>query len=90
MQANQTLLRIRMLDSFLKQVASHKQWLMNDLVKHATDSVIRMRRFRMLSQLCEYEAQVIQKIYNLETDNPLDFFNPAYEEELSKFTNVNG
>lgn len=89
MQSNQTFLRMRMLDSFLKKVAAHKQGLMNDLVKHATQPVVVMRRYRMLSQLCDYESQIIQKIYNLETDDPLDFLKTTYEEEIVKIVNAN-
>lgn len=71
--ANQTFLRIKLLKEFLKKSSLAKTELLDELVKKATDPVIRMRRFRMLRQLSLLEAQTIKKIADLDTDDPLDF-----------------
>jgi hypothetical protein len=74
MPANpQLFLRINLLRKFLAQSGKLKNNILQELVTHATDPVIRMRRFRMLSQLSLYESQIIKKIENLQTDNPEDF-----------------
>lgn len=58
-----TLLRLDLLTTFLESCQKVRTDLLNELVDNATDPVIRMRRFRMLSHLAAYEAEVIQKIH---------------------------
>ena len=70
---NQTFFRIRLLREFLKEISTVKEKLMEELVVNATDPVIRMRRFRMIRQLCQFEYQTVKKIIDLETDDSLVF-----------------
>jgi hypothetical protein len=78
--------RIKLLQQFLSAVNDSRQSLLSDLVNKATDPVIVMRRFRMLQQLADYEAQIVAKIQNFDTDDCLDFV-PAWFDELQYITN---
>jgi hypothetical protein len=70
----QLFFRIKLLKDFLSCSEKLKNELLQELVEHATDPVIRSRRFRMLKQLSLYESQIINKIATLKTDNIQDFF----------------
>lgn len=63
-----TLLGLALLDRFLESSQKVRTDLLNELIDNATDPVIRMRRFRMLSHLAAYESQVIQKIHRFHGD----------------------
>ena len=69
----QIFLRINLLRKFLTESEKLKKDILQELIDRATDPVVRMRRFRMLSQLSMYESQIIKKIENLQTDNLEDF-----------------
>jgi hypothetical protein len=76
-----------MLTDSLDAVAEAKQTLRREQVEQAADSVIQMRRFRMLHQLCDYESQIIKKIHQFQTDDPGDLlFNP-FIDEIRHITN---
>jgi hypothetical protein len=67
MQNNHTFFKLKLLKDFLKTIAESKQILLNECIEiGGTDPVILMRRFRMLSQLCQYESDIINKINNFE------------------------
>lgn len=72
-----------MLKEFLTEIQTAKQDLLDELVNRATDSVIFKRRFRMLSQLAEFESIVIKKIYNLESNDTNDFLANHYSSYIS-------
>lgn len=57
-----TLLRLDLLTTFLESSQKVRTDLLNELIDNATDPVIRKRRFRMLSHLAAYEAEIIGKI----------------------------
>ena len=78
MHKDQTFFRIFLLTQFLDHVQLLKQSLRDELIDHASDPVIFMRRFRMLSQLSQYESQIIAKIENLNTDDDLDFLSQDF------------
>jgi hypothetical protein len=78
--------RIKLLQQFLSAVNDSRQSLLSDLANKATDPVIVMRRFRMLQQLADYEAQIVAKIQTFDTDDYLDF-GPAWFNELQYITN---
>lgn len=81
MSKNQTFFRIFLLTEFLDRVQSIKQKLRNELIDNASDPTILMRRFRMLSQLSQYESQIIAKIEHLDTDCELDFLDRDFLDE---------
>lgn len=90
MSVNQTFLRIRMLKNFLNTVQKHKEYLLVELIDRATDPVVQMRRFRMLSQLSLYEHQTIEKIISLETNDPKDFLKQNFEADTHFVVDRNG
>lgn len=87
MQQDYIFFRLNILTQFLDEVKKHRAQLLNELIDRATDPVIRMRRFRMLSQLSQYESQIIDKIANVETDNVNDFNENMLDFEISRIVN---
>ena len=78
----QIFLRLRLLKNFLTHSTKYKKTLLKELLSRASDPMIRMRRFRMLRQLCQYESQIIEKIEMLNTDNHSDFLQKSIEREI--------
>lgn len=73
-------------------IQSHKSNLHRELQERASDPVIFKRRFRMLTQLAEYESQIYKKIYNFNTNDIIDY-NSAIQliiREIQDVTNRNG
>jgi hypothetical protein len=69
---NTTLLKLQILNNFLSESQKYRQILLNELIDNATDPVVKKRRFRMLSNLSTFEADMIKKINEFETDNVHD------------------
>ena len=86
-QSQITFLKLCMLADFLDVVAEEKQKLRQEQIEHAADPIIRMRRFRMLRQLCDYESQVIKKIYQFQTDDMSDLIDNPFLGEISQIIN---
>ena len=84
MQNNHTFFKLKLLKDFLKTIAESKQILLNECIEiGGTDPVILMRRFRMLSQLCQYESDIINKINNFEITS-FDDVNASRQNILSE------
>jgi hypothetical protein len=49
-----------------------------------------MRRFRMLSQLAEYESVAINKIMQLDSDDVYDFIDNVYQSEIYNIVDRSG
>jgi hypothetical protein len=64
-----TFLKLLTLNTFLETVAEHRAELLKELKDYGCDPVRRMRRFRMLCQLSQYEADMIKKIDSFESDD---------------------
>jgi len=74
MHVNQTFFKLALLNDLLAQSSRARQVLLDECIDiGATDPVILMRRFRMLSQLSYYESELINKIYNFEITSLDDF-----------------
>ena len=86
MKSSNNYFRIKLLQQFLNATDRARQQLTASLIDHATDPVIVMRRFRMIKQLAEYEAQIVTKIQNFDTDDVLDF-DPVILNEIKFITN---
>lgn len=56
-----------------KQVSATRQQLTDELIAAGSDPVVYRRRFRMLQQLSTWHAQIINKLFNFETDDPADY-----------------
>ena len=83
MQVNQTFFKLKLLKDLLKHSTKVKQILLDECINMGgTDPVILMRRFRMLSQLSQYESEIINKIYNFEITSPDDFLNNQWATVL--------
>jgi hypothetical protein len=82
MTVNIEFFKLALTHSFLCESASMKQELLDELVIYATDPVRRMRRMRMISQLCKYESQIIQKIQNFSTNDATDLDLTTLKQEL--------
>ena len=73
MKSNDTFFKIKVINVFLSATATARDSLLNECTgRGGTDPVIFMRRFRMLSQLSQFEADTIKKIYNLGSDHDAD------------------
>jgi hypothetical protein len=87
---NTAFLKIKLLNDLLKTTQAQRQLLINEAIVKTNNPVINMRRFRMLSQLAEYESVVINKIMLLESDNVYDFIDNAYQSEISNIVDRSG
>lgn len=72
MTLNVKYYKIVLLKDFLEKTNQARMQLFDELAVHAIDPVLYKRRFRMLTQLNQYEEQIIKKIQNFETTNPSD------------------
>lgn len=80
--SNISYFKLQLVYDFLCESTSLKKQLLDELVIYATDSVRRMRRMRMLAQLCEYESQILKKIDDFHSLDPQDFDIGILKEEL--------
>ena len=87
MTTNIELFKLELTHSFLCKSADIKQQLLDELIIYATDPARRMRRMRMISQLCNYESQVVQKIQNFSTDDVEDLQLSNFLKELHNVCN---
>ena len=87
MTTNIELFKLELTHSFLCEAAVVKQQLLDELIIYATDPVRRMRRMRMISQVCSYESQVVQKIQNFSTDDVEDLQLSNFIQELHHVCN---
>ena len=70
MKTNNTFFKLKVINDFLTATSAVRARLLNECISNGgTDPVVRMRRFRMLSQLSQFEAAEIIKIYNLDDDH---------------------
>jgi hypothetical protein len=79
-----------LLNDLLKTTQAQRQWLMDEAIVKTNNPVVNMRRFRMLSQLAEYESVAINKIMLLESDDVLDFIDNTYQSEISNIVDRSG
>jgi hypothetical protein len=80
---NNTLFKLHLLNEFLSESQKHRQLLLDELIDNATDPVIKKRRFRMLSNLSTFEAVVIKKIFEFDTDDINDLtWSTIFTDEL--------
>jgi hypothetical protein len=71
---NTTLFKLHLLNEFLAESQIRRSILLEELINNATDPVIKKRRFRMLSNLATFEASMIKKIADFDTDDIRDLF----------------
>lgn len=92
MQINQTFFKLKLLKDCLTESTRVKQILLDECIATGgTDSTILMRRCRMISQLSQWESDIINKIYNFEIAS-LSEFNDNQQKlkrEIRAVTNRN-
>lgn len=68
MTVNFKFYKLKLIHKFLSESAKLRQQLLDELIIYATDPVRHPRRIRMLSQLSDYESQILKKIESFEPD----------------------
>ena len=76
-----------MVDIISSYINAHKVTLQKELLEQANDPTILKRRFRMIGQLAEYEAQIYKKIYDFSSDNATDYMS-ATNDIIYELLNV--
>jgi uncharacterized protein YjgD (DUF1641 family) len=81
-----------MIDIVGSCISAHKVALQKELLEQANDPIILKRRFRMIGQLAEYEAQIYKKIYDFSSDDVTDYVIATNDiiYELLNVTNRSG
>lgn len=84
--------KLVLVDTVKNYLDEHRKNLQTELYSMATDATLFKRRFRMLSQLAEYESQIYKKIYQFQGDT-IDDYTTAVGTilaEIQYITNRNG
>lgn len=76
-----------MVDTVVKTIQTRRSILFQEMQERAGDDVIFKRRFRMLSQLADYESQIIKKIYQF-SGNSVDDYVLAAKAIVSEIYDV--
>lgn len=68
-------------------IGQHRAALQKELFELATDDVLLRRRYRMLSQLAQYESQIYKKIYQFHS-NEINDYRDAVAIVIRELTHV--
>lgn len=90
MQVNHIFYKAYLINALHQHIQPVRQQLLSELTAAGTDSVVFMRRFRMLGQLADWESQVTKKIYSFETDSAEDYLIEPFVSELNMITSRDG
>jgi len=73
-------------------IDQYKTRLQQELYEKASDPVLLKRRFRMLSQLADYESQIYKKIYQFQSNDTDDYVQSVGQiiNELNDVTDRSG
>ena len=82
MTINFDFYKLKLVQDTVQLVADARTKLLEELLIHASDSTIKMRRFRMLKQLSQFESQIIEKIWRFETDDHRDLLQIKLLDEI--------
>ena len=82
MTINFDFYKLKLVQDTVQLVADARTKLLEELIIHASDPTIKMRRFRILKQLSQFESQMIEKIWRFETDNHRDLLQIKLLEEI--------
>ena len=84
--------KLSLIDIVGRLINNQRTLLEKELQEKASAPVIFKRRFRMLSQLADYESQIYKKIYNFVTDDVCDYIQVIYliKTEIQNVTNRSG
>ena len=73
MESNIKFYKLKFIKEFNDRCNWERNQLISEMIDHATDPTIVMRRIRMLEHLAEYQVQLLKKIQQFETDDPYDY-----------------
>jgi hypothetical protein len=79
--------KLKLIKKLLESTQRIRSQLFDELVTNATDPVVYKRRYRMLRHLNIYEAQLLQKIQNFETEDVNDLND--FDAEISLVDIIN-
>ena len=82
MTINFDFYKLKLVQDTVQLVADARTKLLEELIIHASDPTIKMRRFRMLKQLSQFESQMIEKIWQFETNNHRDLLQIKLLDEI--------
>ena len=82
MTINFDFYKLKLVQDTVQLVADARTKLLEELLIHASDPTIKMRRFRMLKQLSQFESQIIEKIWKFETDDHRDLLQIKLLDEI--------
>jgi hypothetical protein len=84
--------KLSLIDIVGRLINNQRTLLEKELQEKASDPVIFKRRFRMLSQLADYESQIYKKIYNFDTEDFNDYKQIVYliNNEIQNVTDRSG
>jgi len=84
--------KLIVVDIVSKNINQHRLKLREELISSASDPIVLKRRFRMLSQLADYESQIYKKIYNFKSNDPNDYVQSAelITQEIQHVTDRSG
>jgi hypothetical protein len=78
MEINHVFYKNRIITDLEIQTTEIRLQLLSELVAAGSDPVVWKRRFRMLQHLNILHAQLIDKLFNFETDDPKDYLEFGY------------
>lgn len=87
MQKDHWFFKLQAMDIFLAQSTQVKQQILLRLAQNSTDHNSREHYTTVLCNLAQYEHMTLNKIYNFETDNPCDYLDASFVEELKLIAN---
>jgi hypothetical protein len=73
MYVNHVFYKNCLLTEIESRVAQARQKLIDELIAAGSDPVVYRRRIRMLQQLSTWHAQIINKLFAFESDDPADY-----------------
>lgn len=77
--------KTRLIYKVLDIISIERDTLKRDLVAYSNDPVRYARRLRMLTNLAEYEFNLLTKIRNFETEDPADLLGTPNELDALHF-----
>ena len=89
MTVNFDFYKLKLVQDTIRLVADARSKLLDELLIHASDPTIKMRRFRMLKQLSQFESQMIEKIWRFKTNDLQDLLQINVAGEIQSVVSRN-
>ena len=89
MKINHVFYKTYLIKRLQQHITVVREELLAEFTAAGTDTVVWMRRFRMLRQLAAWDSQVIAKIYSFDSDSADDYLIDPFVQELITVTSRN-